>query len=176
MKKYQLTTTSPLGPLLIEASDEGLTRLSFVAQRESGQSDAGGTAPNALGAARQIAEDTRRQLAEYFGGSRRDFDVPLAAGGTEFQRATWNALCEIPFGTTLSYGALALKLGKPSAVRAVGAANGRNPIAIIVPCHRVIGSDGSLTGYAGGLEIKRALLRHEGALGDGDHEQLALKL
>lgn len=100
----------------------------------------------------------RTQLAEYFDGSRREFDLPLALEGTPFQREVWEALREIPYGETVSYGELALRLGKPDAVRAVGLANGRNPISIVVPCHRVIGADGSLTGYGGGLERKRELL------------------
>ncbi len=102
------------------------------------------------------------QLAQYFQGERQQFDLELDPEGTDFQLRVWQALCEIPFGGTLSYGEIAEKLGKPAAARAVGAANGRNPIAIVVPCHRVIGSDGTLTGYAGGLEIKQWLLQHEG--------------
>jgi len=103
----------------------------------------------------------QRQVAEYDGGKRRDFDFELAMEGPEFHRKVWQALTEIPYGETTSYGALAKKLGQPSAARAVGLANGANPIALIVPCHRVIGSDGSLTGYGGGLPLKRALLEHE---------------
>ena len=102
--------------------------------------------------------DVRGQLAEYFAGERVDFDVPLAMAGSRFQRRVWDALQEIPYGETTTYGELARRLGRPSASRAVGLANGRNPIAVIVPCHRVIGSDGSLTGYGGGLERKRLLL------------------
>lgn len=104
----------------------------------------------------------REQLEAYFAGERVEFDVPLDLdGATAFHRSVWQRLLEIPYGTTISYGALAAQLGRPSAARAVGAANGRNPIAIIVPCHRVIGSAGSLTGYAGGLDRKRYLLHHE---------------
>lgn len=102
-----------------------------------------------------------RQLAEYFAGARRVFDLPVDAAGTDFQRAVWRALAEIPFGTTTTYAALAAAIGQPAAVRAVGAANGRNPLSIIVPCHRVIGSGGALTGYAGGVPVKRWLLEHE---------------
>jgi methylated-DNA-[protein]-cysteine S-methyltransferase len=105
--------------------------------------------------------DVRRQLAEYFGGDRTAFDVPLAAAGTPFQRAVWQGLREIPYGETASYGELARRIGRPSAVRAVGLANGRNPISVIVPCHRVIGADGTLTGYGGGIERKRLLLELE---------------
>jgi len=104
----------------------------------------------------------RVQLGEYFAGERVDFDVPLSMyGAPSFFASVWRRLLAIPFGTTVSYGELARQLGRPTAARAVGMANGRNPIAIIVPCHRVIGSGGSLTGYAGGLERKRYLLRHE---------------
>jgi methylated-DNA-[protein]-cysteine S-methyltransferase len=109
--------------------------------------------------------DARRQLAEYFDGRRRHFDLRLAPEGTPFQTRVWAELCRIPFGTTISYRELAARIGQPAAVRAVGLANGRNPIAIVVPCHRVIGADGSLTGYGGGLDRKRYLLGLEqGAL------------
>ncbi|HVI00310.1 MAG TPA: methylated-DNA--[protein]-cysteine S-methyltransferase, partial [Enhygromyxa sp.] len=104
------------------------------------------------------------QLEQWFAGERQAFDLPLAAAGTGFQRTVWSALQAIPFGQTRSYGQLAIDLGRPQASRAVGAANGRNPIPIVVPCHRVIGQDGSLTGYAGGLAAKRWLLAHEGVL------------
>jgi methylated-DNA-[protein]-cysteine S-methyltransferase len=107
--------------------------------------------------------DVRAQLSEYFAGERRDFDIPLAMEGTPFQRHVWGALREIPYGETTTYGELAHRLNMPSASRAVGLANGRNPIAVIVPCHRVIGSNGSLTGYGGGLERKRLLLELEAA-------------
>lgn len=103
----------------------------------------------------------RRQVDEYAGGTRRVFDLELAAEGPEFHRQVWAALRAIPFGETASYGEIARRLGQPGAARAVGAANHANPIAVIVPCHRVIGSDGSLTGYAGGLALKRRLLAHE---------------
>jgi methylated-DNA-[protein]-cysteine S-methyltransferase len=105
--------------------------------------------------------DVRRQLDEYFAGARHTFDLDLKLHGTSFQRSVWSALVEIPYGETVSYGELARHLGNPAAVRAVGLANGRNPISVIVPCHRVIGADGSLTGYGGGLENKRHLLELE---------------
>lgn len=111
-----------------------------------------------------VLAKTREELEEYFDGRRRAFDVPLAPNGTEFQRSVWTALTEIPFGTTVSYAELARRVGKEAAIRAVGAANGRNPIPVIVPCHRVIGSDGSLTGFGGGLPRKKWLLQHEKAL------------
>ncbi len=106
--------------------------------------------------------ETLRQLRDYFQGTRREFDLPLRLHGTAFQRRVWDALTEIPYGATWSYGELARRIDNPNASRAVGLANGRNPISIVVPCHRVIGADGSLTGYGGGLERKRWLLAHEG--------------
>jgi methylated-DNA-[protein]-cysteine S-methyltransferase len=115
------------------------------------------------------------QLEEYFAGRRRRFDLPLAPRGTEFQRRVWRALTEIPYGQTLSYGELARRIGKPSASRAVGLANGANPLPIIVPCHRVIGSDGTLTGFGGGLPIKRKLLALEGPAADESGPQTAFK-
>ncbi len=105
--------------------------------------------------------EVRRQVGEYAKGKRQDFDLDFDAQGPDFNRLVWKALCEIPFGTTTSYGAIAKKIGFPKSARAVGAANGANPIPLIVPCHRVIGSDGSMTGYGGGLPLKRKLLAHE---------------
>ena len=113
-----------------------------------------------------LLDEARRQLVAYFAGGLRAFDLPLAPNGTEFQRRVWTELTRIPFGATISYARLARRVSNAAAVRAVGAANGRNPIPIIVPCHRVIGSDGSLTGFGGGLPRKQWLLRHEGAQGD----------
>jgi methylated-DNA-[protein]-cysteine S-methyltransferase len=105
----------------------------------------------------------KRELTEYFGGERRRFETPLAPEGTPFQLAVWKAIAGVDFGTTITYGELARRAGHPGSARAAGAATGRNPIGIIVPCHRIVGSDGSLTGYAGGLERKRTLLALEGA-------------
>lgn len=112
---------------------------------------------------RPVLRAVRRQLAEYFDGRRRSFDLPLRTAGTPFQRRVWASLRDIPWGGTTSYGVMAARLGQPGAARAVGAANARNPISIIVPCHRAIGADGRLTGYAGGLDRKRVLLELEGA-------------
>lgn len=109
-----------------------------------------------------------RQLKEYFAGKRREFDLPLRMAGTEFQQRVWRELTKIPFGETRSYGQLAKRLNNPNGSRAVGLANGRNPIAIIVPCHRVIGADGSLTGFGGGIERKEWLLSHEGLPRNGN--------
>lgn len=111
-----------------------------------------------------IVEEAIRQLSAYFEGSRRDFDLPISPQGTEFQRLVWQHLLDIPYGQIVSYQDLAKAIGKPEAIRAVGAANGQNPISVVVPCHRVLGSDGSLTGYGGGLWRKEWLLKHEGAL------------
>lgn len=109
----------------------------------------------------EIIEETRRQLDEYFRHKRQAFDIPLLTAGTEFQKSVWNSLMEIPYGQTITYGELATRLGKPAAVRAVANANGANAISIIIPCHRVIGSDNTLTGYGGGLEAKKFLLELE---------------
>ncbi len=108
-----------------------------------------------------VLDQTAQQLDEYFAGTRQRFDVPIDGGGTDFQRAAWAGLQEIPYGETRTYGQQASAIGRPSAVRAIGAANGRNPLSIVVPCHRVIGADGSLTGFAGGIDVKRRLLDHE---------------
>ena len=116
--------------------------------------------PGAENNSRKLAQ-VQRQVTEYASGKRRDFDLELHAGGSDFDSKVWQALRGIPFGATMSYGAVAKTIGHPGAARAVGAANHANPIALIVPCHRVIGSDGSLTGYGGGLPLKRKLLEHE---------------
>ena len=105
--------------------------------------------------------DAVTQLDEYFNGARRDFELPLDLQGTEFQVAAWNALAEIPYGRTASYGQQAASIGRPKAVRAIGGANGRNPVAIVLPCHRIVGADGSLTGFGGGIAVKKWLLDHE---------------
>lgn len=148
---------SPVGPLLLAADTRGLTRVHFQ----------GGPAPLQPPASwRHDAAPfahTIVQLAEYFAGQRRTFQVALAPAGTPFQLAVWQALRAIPYGKTVSYGHLARQLGRTNGARAVGLANGANPLPIIVPCHRVIGADGSLTGFGGGLPIKRALLSLEGA-------------
>ena len=114
-----------------------------------------------------LLDEAARQLSEYFAGDRTEFDLPLRPIGTEFQQRVWRALCDIPFGHTWSYGELAAHIGSPTASRAVGLANGRNPISIVIPCHRVIGANGSMTGYGGGIERKRWLLAHESGTPDG---------
>lgn len=144
---------SPLGPLLLTGDGESLTGL---------YTDQHGRLPTDLGhrADEEFAQ-ARTQLAEYFAGRRQTFDLPLNPRGTAFQQAVWQALREIRYGSTLSYREVAEEVGNPKAVRAVGSANSRNPISIIVPCHRVVGSDGKLVGYAGGFSAKKWLLDHE---------------
>ncbi|HEY0940993.1 MAG TPA: methylated-DNA--[protein]-cysteine S-methyltransferase [Steroidobacter sp.] len=148
---------SPVGQLELVASDRGLAAILW-------ENDNPGRVP--LGEVIEHPDDpvlmaTERQLQEYFAGARRQFDVPLNFQGTEFQKRVWCALLTIPFGETRSYVQLATQIGCPAAVRAVGAANGRNPLSIIAPCHRVVGSNGQLTGFAGGLEVKAKLLSME---------------
>jgi methylated-DNA-[protein]-cysteine S-methyltransferase len=156
------TLDTPIGTLVLAADAEGLRHIEFPSNRHPVSRE--GWVPGAEGAAADIITMTSRQLREYFDGKRRDFELPLAPRGTAFQMQVWHALATIPFGATWSYGELARVIGKPDAMRAVGAANGRNPLPIVLPCHRVIGADGSLTGFGGGLPIKEALLRLEGAL------------
>lgn len=151
-------TDSPVGPLTLVAADGTLVGLHLADQRHL---PATGTFGDRVADA---APAVTEQLAAYFDGELTDFDVRLELGGTAFQAAVWSALRQIPFGTTASYGALAAAVGRPGASRAVGLANGRNPVAIVVPCHRVIGADGSLTGYGGGMDRKRWLLDHEAAV------------
>jgi methylated-DNA-[protein]-cysteine S-methyltransferase len=143
---HEMTYISPLGPIRLRADDDALLELTFG----EAEHERSGDSP--------VLAATCAQLDEYFAGTRTRFDLPLRLEGTPWERRVWSELLQIGYGETASYGEIARELGHPTASRAVGAANGRNPIAIIVPCHRVIGSDGSLTGYAGGLACKRALL------------------
>ena len=153
---YYCTYQSPLGEIALTANDNGLSALAFQT----------GKAPITFTG---LTEDSRKfsqviqQLTQYFDGNRKHFDLPLAPSGTNFQQQVWQALIQIPCGETKSYGWIAKHINNEKAVRAVGSANGANPIALIVPCHRVIGSNGKLTGYAGGLALKAKLLMHEGA-------------
>jgi methylated-DNA-[protein]-cysteine S-methyltransferase len=149
---------SPIGRLMLTSDGTALTGLFMEPSRKVPQPIDGW----ALDLTIAPLAETVRQLNEYFAGVRREFDLPLHFEGTTFQRRVWNELTQIPYGETWSYGQLASRIGNPGASRAVGLANGRNPISILVPCHRVIGADGSLTGYGGGLERKRWLLAHEG--------------
>jgi methylated-DNA-[protein]-cysteine S-methyltransferase len=153
--RTHVVVDSPIGPLTLVADDGSLTGLYMDAQRHRPADEVLGLAgdPEA-----EPFASAAGQLAAYFAGELTEFDLPLAPAGTQFQRTVWAALQQIPYGETWSYGQLAGKIGNPAAVRAVGLANGRNPIAVVVPCHRVIGADGSLTGYGGGLDRKRFLL------------------
>jgi len=151
------TTESPLGRLKLVASDKGLVAILWEKDN-----------PRRVPLSNLVENDqhpvlveTQRQLEEYFAGKRKSFSIALDMRGTRFQKEVWEALLAIPYGETRSYGQLAKQLGKPRATRAVGAANGRNPVSIIVPCHRVVGSSGKLTGFAGGLEAKAHLLSLE---------------
>ena len=147
---------SPIGPLLLAGSDLGLKLVSFAEGRRARAVDPSWREDAAIFA------EVRAQLRSYFAGARTAFNLPLILEGTEFQNKVWTALQTIPYGETISYKELAERIGNPSAVRAVGAANGANPIPIIIPCHRVIGNDGSLTGFGGGLPLKKKLLQLEG--------------
>jgi methylated-DNA-[protein]-cysteine S-methyltransferase len=163
------TIDSPIGVLTLTSEDGSLSGIHMHEQRHL----------------KEVPVDYRRddrglayaveQLNAYFAGELQDFDLPTTMHGTEFQRRVWAALCEIPYGETISYGELARGVGNPKASRAVGLANGRNPVAIVVPCHRVIGADGSLTGYGGGLERKVWLLEHEASNRPGAQGRLEVE-
>ena len=160
--RVHVVMPSPIGPLTLVAEAGQLTALYLDSQRHRPDEDSLGE-PGNPGAAPFGA--AARQLADYFAGQLTEFDLPLAPAGTDFQRQVWAALRTIPYGQTWSYAQLAEKIGRASAVRAVGLANGKNPISVVIPCHRVIGSDCSLTGYGGGLDRKRFLLDLESAGG-----------
>jgi methylated-DNA-[protein]-cysteine S-methyltransferase len=150
----------PLGRMLLAATDRGLAGVWFEGQKHGPDSTGWPEDPRD-----PVLREAAAQLRAYFAGERDDFTLPLdLQGGTAFQQSVWSALREIPRGGTASYGQLARRLGRPQAARAIGAAVGRNPVSVVVPCHRVLGTDGSLTGYAGGLDRKTALLKLEGAL------------
>ena len=156
--RYYDTYQSPHGKMLLVATDDGLCGVFFHRQKyypakeKDWKRDPG----------RALLKQAKRELVEYFAGKRRNFNVALDPEGTPFQRSVWKAISRVDFGTTITYGALAAKAGRPGSARAAGAATGRNPISIVVPCHRIMGANGSLTGYAGGLQRKRALLALEG--------------
>jgi methylated-DNA-[protein]-cysteine S-methyltransferase len=147
---------SPLGLVRISGNADGVSAISCV--------DIAADETQTMGSLAEPVSLAVEQLQQYFAGARQSFDFPLNPVGTVFQQSVWRALLEVPFGTTLSYLTLSRRMGDEKAIRAVAAANGRNPLWIVVPCHRIIGSDGSLTGYAGGLWRKKWLLEHEGAL------------
>jgi methylated-DNA-[protein]-cysteine S-methyltransferase len=156
----QARYVSPLGRMIVAATSRGLAGIWFEGQRHLPECAGWPEQPQHPVLRRAVA-----QLEEYFAGTRTMFDLPLdLQGGTVFQQSVWQALLAIPVGGTTSYGVLSQRIGQPAAVRAVGAAVGRNPLSIVVPCHRVLGADGSLTGYAGGLERKTALLQLEGVI------------
>lgn len=141
-----------MGELTLVASPRGLRHVLWAGQEPP---------EAAVAASSDVLDEAGRQLRAYFAGDLRRFDVPLDLVGTDFQVAAWRALADIPYGTTISYGEQARRLGRPRAVRAVGAANGRNPLPIVLACHRIVGADGSLVGFGGGLSLKRRLLEHE---------------
>ena len=163
---YYCTVSTPIGALLLAGTPEALHRVHF----QSG--------PHPLRPERDWEQsekpfrETIRQLKAYFAGQLREFDLPLVPEGTAFQRKVWRALQTIPYGRTISYGDLARRIRQPTASRAVGAANGQNPIPVIIPCHRVIGANGSLTGFGGGLPVKRQLLALEGSLPERSQSDL----
>ena len=166
---YRTTLASSVGTLTLVASDTGLAAVLWENDRP-GRVVLG---PLTETSDHPILDQASRELTAYFAGTRRDFTVPLAPNGTAFQQSVWTALRTIPHGETRSYAAIARSIDRPTATRAVGAANGRNPISIIIPCHRVIGTSGALTGFAGGLEAKRWLLMHEtGGFGGGTAERV----
>ncbi len=154
---------SPVGELELLATEAGLVGVRFETSRHAVPPPEDCVPDDGRGAAGETLARVRRQLEEYFARTRTTFDLPLAPRGTLFQERVWLALLDIPYGTTASYSALARRIGAPDAARAVGAANGQNPIPIIVPCHRVVGAHGELTGFGGGIERKRWLLAHEGS-------------
>lgn len=154
---------SPVGVLLLAADETGLRLIEFPDPRHPMR-----PGDDWYESDHPLLREARTQLDDYFLGTRRDFDLPLAPRGTDFQRRVWRELRRIDYGATISYAQLADRIGRPEAVRAVGAANGRNPLPIVVPCHRVIGANGSLTGFGGGLPTKAFLLRLEGALPQDD--------
>jgi methylated-DNA-[protein]-cysteine S-methyltransferase len=159
---YRHMNDTPVGHLLIAGDDNGLRHVSFAKTHFSSRE----IAPDeSWEISERRLEEPLRQLKAYFAGKLKTFELPLAAEGTDFQKRVWKALCQIPYGKTASYGEIAQAVGNPAASRAVGLANGQNPIAIIVPCHRVIGKNGRLVGYGGGVEHKQTLLKLEGVNG-----------
>ena len=155
---WKTEISSPVGILQAFADEQGLTGLIWpLSEDKRFDTEFELVKPDQV----PVFKKLKSQLGEYFDRKRMKFDLPLHPIGTEFQVAAWNALCEIPYGKTRTYAEQAANIGRPKAVRAVGAANGRNPISIVIPCHRVIGSNGRLTGFAGGVDVKRFLLEHE---------------
>jgi len=153
METYWMEIAAPIGKIIVMADDEAVTHIEFSAKYH----------PPGMPQLNAVLTRAQKQLVEYFTGKREEFDLPLKLEGTAFQRKVWKALARIPFGQTRTYGQIAKTVKSPAASRAVGAACGRNPLPIVVPCHRVVGSSGSLTGFGGGLAMKEWLLKHEGA-------------
>ena len=151
---------SPMGPVKIMADRDGITEVYFCGQSDETITAYFRSKPEETGNA--ITHEAARQLTEYFAGKRKEFNLPLAPAGTAFQKKVWDGLCKIPYGTAKTYGEVAIAIGKKKAYRAVGGANGKNPISIIIPCHRVIAAGGKLGGYSGGLPLKEFLLNLEG--------------
>jgi methylated-DNA-[protein]-cysteine S-methyltransferase len=168
---YRTTMTSPIGLLTLVANDRGIVAIRWDTETSGSEPDAHKPVDAKLGdefvdvpagdGQHAVLDRAVEQLQQYFDGRRIDFDLPLDPDGTDFQKQAWDALVQIPFGETISYGEQAVMLGDKNKSRAVGAANGKNPIPIVVPCHRVVGSNGHLTGFAGGLNVKAWLLDHE---------------
>lgn len=165
-KRHAVLESTPIGPVTILADGADIVGVYL-------QVYAHGADPSEYGERVErdrVLDEAARQLTEYFSGDRTKFDLPLRPEGTDFQQRVWRALRDIPFGETWSYGELARHIGNPTASRAVGLANGRNPISIVIPCHRVIGANGSMTGYGGGIERKRWLLAHERGADDAQQQ------
>lgn len=158
--KYTTQIESPIGALTLVSDGVALVGVYMESTRHEPEIDRGWTRDDS---ARPFPE-ARRQFGAYFAGDLREFDLPLAAAGTAFQKTVWGELQKIPYGSTISYGELARRVGNPNASRAVGLANGQNPLSIVIPCHRVIGANGKLVGYGGGLDRKKVLLELEGAV------------
>ena len=148
----RMVIQSPVGPLTLSEAEGALTKIDFGGHADGREAES------------PVLEQAARELAEYFAGERREFTVPLAPEGTAFQKSVWEELRKIPYGETVSYKDIAVRLGRPGAAVAVGQANSRNPIPIMIPCHRVIGANGKMVGYTGGMHIKKALLAVEGTL------------
>ena len=159
----QKKVNSPVGPLTIVATSDRLVAVLWPDEPEGRVSFTTDVAEGS----NAVIEASERQLAEYFAGTRRSFDLPLELRGTDFQQEVWHALTEIPYGETSTYSKQAAAIGRPRAIRAVGSANGRNPLSIVLPCHRIVAADGSLAGFAGGLDTKRWLLDHEKSVAAG---------
>ena len=155
--EHQISIVSPLGSLVLKSDGQSITGISFTEDTDISLTEESDQDPNSC----EVLERCKEQLGNYFSGETQVFDLPLYPEGTEFQRRVWNELLKIPYGETITYMEMAIRLGDPKAIRAVGTANGRNPIAVIIPCHRVIGAGNKLTGYAGGIWRKKILLELE---------------